>query len=88
MIYYIVGNKCDLDEDDEREVPYEEGYQWVEEYKEEEDDDIDIKFIEVSAKNGININILFEEISVKLLDKHEKMAAAAGGSGKKVGDKY
>ena len=26
VIYYIVGNKCDLDEDDEREVPYEEGY--------------------------------------------------------------
>lgn len=50
-------------------MPYEEGYQWVEEYKEEEDDDIDIKFIEVSAKNGTNINILFEEISVKLLDK-------------------
>ena len=26
VIYYIVGNKCDLDEDDEREISYEEGY--------------------------------------------------------------
>ena len=34
-LYYIIGNKCDLDEDDEREVSYEEGEQWVEDYKEE-----------------------------------------------------
>ena len=31
-------------------MTYEEGAQWVEEYKEEEEDYIDIKFIEVSAK--------------------------------------
>ena len=50
VFYYVVGNKCDLDEDDERAVPFEEAQQWIEEYKEDEDDFIDIKFIEVSAK--------------------------------------
>ena len=75
-MYYIVGNKCDLDETGKREVSYEEGEQWVEDYKEEfcdEDDEIDIKFIEVSAKNGTNIGVLFSEIAVKLIEKHNKL---------------
>lgn len=59
-------------------MTYEEGAQWVEEYKEEEEDYIDIKFIEVSAKEGTNINVLFEEISVKLLERHKAMIAAGG----------
>ena len=55
----MIGNKCDLDEEDAREVPFEEGERWVREYKEEmiEDggDEIDIEFMEVSAKDGTNI---------------------------------
>ena len=84
-IYYIIGNKCDLDEDDEREVSYEEGEQWVEDYKEEFCDDdnvIDITFLEVSAKEGTNINHLFDEIATKLLTRHGKLPGA--GKGKKV----
>ncbi len=55
----MIGNKCDLDEEDSREVPFEEGERWVHEYKEEmvEDggEDIDIEYMEVSAKEGTNI---------------------------------
>jgi len=82
-LYYIIGNKCDLDEDDEREVSYEEGEQWVEDYKEEfceQEDEIDIKFVEVSAKEGTNINSLFEEISVKLLERHNKALGLKKGA--------
>ena len=39
--YYIIGNKCDLD--DEREVSTEEGQEWVESYKEELDEDEEIE---------------------------------------------
>ena len=71
--YYIIGNKCDLS-NDEREVTAEEGELWVEQYKEDldEDEDIDIKFMEVSAKSGVNIQKLFEEISQKLLLRYNK----------------
>ena len=53
--YYIIGNKCDLS--NEREVSTEEGQEWVESYKEDldEDEDIDLKYMEVSAKSGLNI---------------------------------
>ena len=80
-LYYIIGNKCDLD-DDEREVEYEEGEQWVEDYKEEfcdDDSPIEIKFLEVSAKEGTNINALFDEISVKLLERNNKALGLKGG---------
>ena len=42
-LFYIVGNKCDKS-DAEREVTTEEGEQWIEQYKEEldEDEEIDI----------------------------------------------
>ena len=79
VIYYVIGNKCDLDDDD-REVSYEEGQNWVKEYKQEveEEESIDIKFLEVSAKEGTNINALFEEISVKLLERHNKAMGLKG----------
>lgn len=71
--YYIIGNKSDLGET-EREVTAEEGELWVEQYKEdlEDDEDIDLKFMEVSAKSGFNIQKLFEEISQKLLMRYNK----------------
>ena len=71
--YYIIGNKADLSES-ERQVSAEEGEEWVEAYKEdlEDDEDIDLKFMEVSAKSGVNIQQLFEEISQKLLMRYNK----------------
>ena len=71
--YFVVGNKCDLNEAD-REVSVAEGEQWVESYKEnlEQDDFIDLKFMEVSAKSGVGILQLFEEVSQKLLMRHNK----------------
>ena len=73
VMLFIVGNKCDLDEED-REVSFEEGQEWVQEYLEEyceNKDEIDITFMEVSAKSGANIDSLFEEISRKLIEKHK-----------------
>ena len=73
--YYIIGNKSDLSED-LRQVTPEEGLEWVEAYKEEldEDEEIDLKFMEVSAKTGLNIQQLFDEVSRKLLIKYNKAA--------------
>jgi GTPase SAR1 family protein len=50
----LIGNKCDLD-DDERAVTTEEAQEWVEEFKEDEEDFIDITFMEVSARDGTNV---------------------------------
>ena len=44
-----------------------------------------MKFLEVSAKYGTNINALFEEISIKLLERHDKLQSTKGG--KKMLDK-
>ena len=38
----------------------------------DDDDEIQIKFVEVSAKMGTNINALFEEVSVKLLERYHQ----------------
>eukprot|EP00356_Strombidium_inclinatum_P014528 CAMPEP_0170492536 /NCGR_PEP_ID=MMETSP0208-20121228/12399_1 /TAXON_ID=197538 /ORGANISM="Strombidium inclinatum, Strain S3" /LENGTH=195 /DNA_ID=CAMNT_0010768291 /DNA_START=6 /DNA_END=593 /DNA_ORIENTATION=+ len=66
----VVGNKSDLD--DEREVTYEEGAAFIEEYKENQEDEPNIKFVEVSAKEGTNISAMFESISVELLEAHNE----------------
>lgn len=86
-LYYIIGNKCDLDES-EREVSYEEGAAWVTEYLDDcyEDDEIEIQFVEVSAKDGTGINALFTEISVKLLERHIKMNGGTPGNYKLMHD--
>ena len=47
---FLVGNKSDLE--DERQVAYEEAKQYADEH--------DLPYIETSAKNGININELFD----------------------------
>ena len=45
-----------MDEEGKRQVKYEEGEQWVREYIDDcEDEDIELHFMEVSAKNGTNI---------------------------------
>ena len=47
---FLVGNKSDLE--NERQVAYEEAKQYADEH--------DLPYIETSAKNGININELFD----------------------------
>ena len=69
VIYYLVGNKCDVPDED-RDVTLEEAQEWVEDYKEEEEEFIDINFMEVSAKEGTNVSILFDDIAKKLLERH------------------
>lgn len=55
-LFYIVGNKIDLKAD--REVSIEEGKEFADNY--------DAHFFEVSAKTGINIQLLFNDIFKKL----------------------
>ena len=40
---------------------------------ESSENNVDMKYMEVSAKEGTNINMLFDEIASKLLEKHVKM---------------
>lgn len=57
-------------------MDYEEGEQWCEDYREEmidrEGKDVDIEFMEVSAKEGSNIFELFHHIADKLIDRYDK----------------
>lgn len=56
-------------------MEYEEGEQWCEDYREEmidrEGTDVDIEFMEVSAKDGTNIFELFHAIAEKLIEKYD-----------------
>ena len=56
---FLVGNKSDLE--DQRQVSYEEAKQYAEEH--------DLPYIETSAKNGININELFDSSIKTFLSK-------------------
>ena len=56
-ILYLIGNKSDLN-DSQRKISYEEG--------EKISKELDVFFMEVSAKNGQNINFLFENMSEDL----------------------
>jgi len=61
--FLLIGNKCDLE--DKREVTYEDAKQYAE--------DNGMKFFEVSAKEGTNINDdMFNSIIQDLLDDMEK----------------
>ena len=55
---YIIGNKSDLKDD--RAIKYEEGKKKAEEYK--------FKFMETSAKTGLNIKELFTNITQDIYD--------------------
>jgi len=59
-------------------VAQEEGEQWIKDIKEDEDEFIDITFMEVSAKQGTNVEILFDQIAKRLLERHKAII----GSGK------
>ena len=73
-LFYLIGNKCDLN-DGERQVDFEEGEQWCEDYREEmidrEGKDVDIEYMEVSAKEGTNIFVLFHHIAERLVEKYD-----------------
>ena len=58
----LVGNKIDLD--DKRKITYKEANEFAQMYN--------IKYIEVSAKNNININNIFEFLSKDLMNEMEK----------------
>ena len=59
---YMIGNKCDLEE--QREVNYEEGEKFAQENN--------IHFNESSAKENININEIFEECTKIICDNIDK----------------
>ena len=56
-VFFLIGNKCDLN-DNQRKISYEEG--------EKISKELNLFFMEVSAKNGQNINFLFENMSEDL----------------------
>ena len=58
-IYEVVACKNDLNE--EREVPRDEGKDFADFYN--------IKFIETSAKNNVNVDIAFKRIAEDIYDK-------------------
>ena len=58
----VAGNKCDLDE--KREVNKDEGDNFSKEQN--------IKFYETSAKDGINVNTIFQELSNEIMKDIKK----------------
>lgn len=58
----IAGNKSDLE--DERKISFEDGSRIGKKFK--------VDFVEVSAKTGMNINILFELLSKYMIKKFEE----------------
>jgi 50S ribosomal subunit-associated GTPase HflX len=57
----VVANKTDMEKD--RIITFEEGKQFAKNFK--------LDYIEVSAKTGININILFEILCKSMIKKCE-----------------
>ena len=60
-IIYLIGNKCD--DDDNRVVPKNKGEELAKKYN--------IKFYETSAKNNINVNTFFMDIANEICVKKE-----------------
>ncbi|THD22248.1 RAS small monomeric GTPase Rab6 [Fasciola gigantica] len=61
VIIMLVGNKTDLSE--KRKVTTEEGERLAK--------DLNVMFIETSAKTGYNVKVLFRRIATELLDKEK-----------------
>ena len=66
VIIYLVGNKIDLPKE-KRVVNIEDGEKIAEEFE--------IKFKEASAKSGINVNEIFEELVEQIDEKFSKLEA-------------
>ena len=64
VIIYLAGNKIDVN-DEERAVHPEEGIKIAEEFN--------LPFFETSAKNGININEIFENLVEKIDEVYSKL---------------
>ena len=58
----IAGNKSDMDE--ERNITFEEASELAKKFK--------IDYVEVSAKTGLNVKILFELLSKYMVKKYEE----------------
>ena len=63
IIYFLVGNKIDRQED--RKVSYQQG--------EDQAKEISAHFFEVSAKTGSNVKELFEAICAKCLEQRDNL---------------
>ena len=77
LCIYLVGNKIDLN--DKREITTEEGQKYAEDHN--------INYYEVSAKTGININDLFNDIikgSINKLNIEDKDKIVAQLDSKKI----
>ena len=64
VIIYLAGNKIDIPEE-ERAVKTEEGKEIADEYK--------LQFKETSAKDGINVNEVFQELVEKIDEVNSKL---------------
>jgi len=69
VIIYLAGNKVDV-KDEERVVKTEDGQRIADEYK--------LKFYETSAKSGINVNIIFEELVENVDEIYSKLEVPKG----------
>ena len=58
---FLVCNKIDLMDTDEIEVSYDEGKQLAKEHN--------LVYYEVSAKTGINVNTMFEDLANNINEK-------------------
>lgn len=67
----LVGNKCDMES--KRQVSYEEGQQFADEYG--------MPFLETSAKNATNVEKAFITMAGKIRSRMQTQPAPAGGAG-------
>ena len=69
VIIYLAGNKIDVEED-QRVITTEDGQKIADEYK--------LPFKETSAKNGINVNEIFQELVEKIDETFSKLEIPKG----------
>ena len=75
VIIYLAGNKIDVEEE-QRVITTEDGQKIADEYK--------LPFKETSAKNGINVNEIFQELVEKIDETFSKLEVPKGEQKNKV----
>ncbi len=75
VVIYLAGNKIDVEEKD-RLVKTEEGKKIAEEYN--------LPYYETSAKNGVNVNQIFEDIVEKIDEVYSKLDVPKGDGKNKI----